>query len=264
MKKEVVENIEYIRGFLYKYKYEDNVNKIRPVTKAELNFLEFHKPPHERFMQEEIRKYVKGANDSPDRRSVNVYGYYHEFTETFQNKPLTLRIQGALTKYRASPLFGHANQSTRRPFFVLPRVSFRTPFPRHMNNSINTRMAVDLKIMGLIRILAETEMGYECLIQPTTDPNEQEMGDDPHPTHATTTTISKDEMKELCASHFYTVGTKFSVFEYFNDNLSLYRNLKYENKRPEGYFNHFMQSSIQGYFSSERCTLFSALLNMCL
>ncbi len=91
VKKEVIQNIEYIRGFLYKYQYEDNLNKIRPVTLAEVNLRELHKPPIQQFIEEEIDKYVNGANNNDDRMFMSIYDSYELFCKNMQKKPLSIK-----------------------------------------------------------------------------------------------------------------------------------------------------------------------------
>ncbi len=91
VKKEVRENIEYIRGFFYKFQYEVNLNKIRPVTQAELNLRELNKKSEEHFVDEEIDKYVTGANNNSDRKFMTVYDYYEMYAKNLQKKPLSIK-----------------------------------------------------------------------------------------------------------------------------------------------------------------------------
>lgn len=91
LKKEVSENIEYIRGFFYQFQYENNLNRIRPVTQAELDLRELNKPAIVQFIQEEIDKYVVGPCNNRSRKFNVVYECYEMFTKNLQKKPLSIK-----------------------------------------------------------------------------------------------------------------------------------------------------------------------------
>ena len=60
MLKQVFENIEYLRYYFYTFKFNTNLNSIRPTTKEELDMLELNKQPTDLFITEELK--LEGKN----------------------------------------------------------------------------------------------------------------------------------------------------------------------------------------------------------
>lgn len=113
LKKQVVENIEYIRGFLYSYKYEDNLNNIRPITKAELNLLELNKPAIEQFIEEHLNEYITGLDDNSDRMFSYVYNKFCEFCSQNQKKALSKKYFSLYLKENGYYIEKKSNKNTR-------------------------------------------------------------------------------------------------------------------------------------------------------
>jgi hypothetical protein len=87
VKKQVKENIEYIRGYLYNYKYEENLNKIRPITEEELELRELNMSMEEKFIKEELE--LEGEEDDDSRCLNTVYENYKRFCISNGKKSLS-------------------------------------------------------------------------------------------------------------------------------------------------------------------------------
>ena len=88
LNKSIEENIESIRYYFYKYEYEDNLNSIRPITKAEENMLELNKNSVELFCEEYI---FGGETYSEKRKLENVYSSYRYFCSERSFKIIDIR-----------------------------------------------------------------------------------------------------------------------------------------------------------------------------
>ena len=75
LKNEVKDNIEEIRGFFNNYKYEDNLNNIRPTTEAELELIILNQSSADSF----IKDLDLGPEKSSKRRYAFVYDKYKNY-----------------------------------------------------------------------------------------------------------------------------------------------------------------------------------------
>lgn len=77
VKKQVKENVEYIRGYFYAYKYQKDLNNIRPTTAAEIELRELNKSMDDEFIDEEL---VLEGDEKDDSRCLDyVYDVYKRF-----------------------------------------------------------------------------------------------------------------------------------------------------------------------------------------
>jgi len=72
LRKEVKENIEFIRGYFFNFKYNDNLNSIRPTTKAEAELLVLNENNVKTFVRDEL-------SVSGDETFKFIYQRYSDF-----------------------------------------------------------------------------------------------------------------------------------------------------------------------------------------
>ena len=84
LRKEVKENIEFIRGYFFNFKYIDNLNSIRPKTKAEEELLILNESNVRTFVRDELRL-------SGDEMFKYIYEKYNSFCLSNKYKPLQAR-----------------------------------------------------------------------------------------------------------------------------------------------------------------------------
>ena len=87
LRKEVNENIEYIRGYLKSYKFEYNLHGIRPITQEELDLRELNMPMEDKFIRDELL--LEGAEDNDTRILDDIYNNYKQYCMRNSKKYLT-------------------------------------------------------------------------------------------------------------------------------------------------------------------------------
>lgn len=86
LRREVKENLEAIRGFFNTYKYEDNLNSIRPITEAEKELLILNESPAQTFI-----KSLRLTKDSPRRVYKTLYDTYIEYCRQYHYKQISAK-----------------------------------------------------------------------------------------------------------------------------------------------------------------------------
>ena len=84
LRKEVLTNIEKIRGYFYNYEYKEDLNSIRPITEAENELLEINKNPIEMFID-----------------TLNTKEYKQEYVRTIDEVYIEYSLYCAEGKYKA-------------------------------------------------------------------------------------------------------------------------------------------------------------------
>ena len=84
-RKEIIENIEFIRYYFCKIDFIDDLNRIRPTTEAEIAIRNLNKSSLETFVEQELL--LKGIKTAPSRRSNVVYEKYKEYCRINNYKP---------------------------------------------------------------------------------------------------------------------------------------------------------------------------------
>jgi energy-coupling factor transporter ATP-binding protein EcfA2 len=74
---ELVENIKKIRYYFYNYEYVDDLNSIRPITKAELELLELNKSSVVKFIENGL--VLEGEDDDDCRKITYIYDMYRQY-----------------------------------------------------------------------------------------------------------------------------------------------------------------------------------------
>ena len=85
LRKEVIENIEFIRYYFYKFEFIDDLNSIRPTTEAEIAIRNLNKTSLESFVEEDL--VLKGIKTSASRRANVVYEKYKDYCRVNNYKP---------------------------------------------------------------------------------------------------------------------------------------------------------------------------------
>lgn len=84
LRKEVNENIEYIRHFFFTFKFVNDLNSIRPTTKAELTVKNLNRTSVEFFIEECL--VLKGPKTHSSRKSSYIYEQYLAFCRQTNSK----------------------------------------------------------------------------------------------------------------------------------------------------------------------------------
>ena len=77
LRKEVNENIEYIRGYLKTFRYEYNLNNIRPTTQEELDLRELNMGMEDKFIRDVLQ--LEGLEDDASRMLDDIYNNYRQY-----------------------------------------------------------------------------------------------------------------------------------------------------------------------------------------
>lgn len=89
LKEQTFENIEYLRYFFYTFKFNSDLNNIRPTTKEELDMLDLNRQPIEIFINEEMK--LTGDNKDSSRIYSRVFEHFKEFCKIHNYKTVSAK-----------------------------------------------------------------------------------------------------------------------------------------------------------------------------
>lgn len=116
LRKEVNENLEYIRYYFYKYDFINDLNSIRPTTKAEINILNLNKTPLQLFVNESLVLY--GLPTAYNRKSSFVYEKYKEFCKDNSYKIISHKyFRGELERILGTEFYIHKSGNFIQGFY---------------------------------------------------------------------------------------------------------------------------------------------------
>jgi phage/plasmid-associated DNA primase len=87
LRKQVLDNIEYLREYFNNFEYIEDLNSIRPVTQAEKDLIELNMSITTRFIKEEMR--LRGEEADESRKFNDIYQQYKVYCMDNSKKPLS-------------------------------------------------------------------------------------------------------------------------------------------------------------------------------
>ena len=111
---ELKDNVKKVRYYFYKYKYEDNLNRIRPTTEAEMELLYLNMKSEDIFIQDKL--VLNGDYDNDIREFQYVYEMYVNLCNKIKKKPLNQAYFSSALKQNGYDIIRIQKDRTRKRY----------------------------------------------------------------------------------------------------------------------------------------------------